>query len=499
MRTTATIVILTLAFTAAWLAFHPTLPQLPTGDVYTSLSVARHLSRGEGFVNDTIYPLFTAHAWGREIPQPLLHRPPGLAVLLLPAWLLAGGDPVSAESLVRPTMAVILGLLALLGLAGLRRQQCLHGGVAWLLILLVNPLFALAALWGWGEIPAACLLMALWLLARRRHPADFSPAAAAAYAALAGLLALLRSDLLWIPVLWWVVAALVDRRRRLRRAVRRTALAAAVGVALLLPWWIHVAGHLGSPFANPLTDAIQLDLREPWWDYPLLRSRTPIPLGENLQARAWPALLKVGAGARNYARTLGCWLPWLIWLGCSALWGLRTWERTRRGRDWVRAAGPPGLLALTTCLMVLQYAFFSPETRHMLPLMPLLAWEGVLMADARLRRLLPAALLRGIGLAAAVGIALVVTPARLGGEWGNVDQARTLAAQVDELTAAAAALPPGPVFSDNAVVPWRTDRAYIWKPLDAAVEAEIRAVMPAMRDAPYLRLLPASRDAGGGQ
>jgi len=501
VRTAAATLVLALLFGAAWLAVHPPLPQLPTGDVYTSLSVARHLWRGEGLVNDTIYPLFTAYPWGRQIPQPLVHRPPGLAVLLSPAWLLADGDPVRTEALVRPVMAALLGLVALVGLVGLARQRCLHAGFAWLLLLLVNPLLGLAVLWGWGEVPSALFLLGLWLMLRRRHPADLSLPATAGYAVLAGLLALVRCDMLVIPVLWWVVSAAVDRRRRLWPVVRRTALAAIVGVALLLPWWLHVARHLGSPFANPLTDAVQLDLREAWWDYPLLRSRTPVPLVENLQQKTGPALLKVAAGSRNYARTLGLWLPWLVWLVCCGLWGLRTWQRTRRGRDWVRAAGPPGLLALTLCLMVLQYAFFSPETRHMLPLLPVLAWEGVLLGDAWWRRVrwFRPAWRRGAALAASAAVALLVTPPRLGGEWGNVDTARDLAPCVDALTAVAAAMPAGPVFSDTAVVPWRTDRAYVWKPFDAAVEAEIRAVMPVMRDAPYLRLIPDPADSALAQ
>ena len=78
----------TLAFGA------PRLPQLPNGDVFTSLGVARHLAAGDGLINDTVYPLFTAYPWGQTMPQPLMHRPPGLAFLLLPAWWLSGGDPV---------------------------------------------------------------------------------------------------------------------------------------------------------------------------------------------------------------------------------------------------------------------------------------------------------------------------------------------------------------------------------------------------------------------
>jgi hypothetical protein len=483
--------LIALAFAGLWHRTQPPLPQLPTGDIFTSLATARHLSRGDGLVNDTIYPLFTAYRWGQEVPQPLLHRPPGLAVLMLPAWWLCGGDPVRAEALVRPVMLAQLSLLVLLGAWGLWRQRRAQTAGFWLLLLLVNPLLALGVHWGWGEIPVALLLLALWLMLRRRRPADLSLGATAAYALLCGLLALVRSDLLWVPVLWWVVIALVARRRRPRRAIGRTALAAIVGVTLLLPWWTHVHRHTGNFLTNPLTDSVQLDLRAQWWDYPLLRSRTPLPLSQNLAENAWPAVLKTGAGVRHYLRTLGHWLPWLIWIVSIGAWGRRTWVRIRRGHRWFVASGPPGLLALTLGLMVLQYAFFSQETRHLLPLLPLLVWETALLVDHALRRRLRRPAGRGVALLALAAAALILTPPSLGGEWGNVRHARESVDRVAAVTAAAVAtIGPGPIFADTAVIPWRLDRSYIWNPFDAAIEAEIRAAIPALRDAPYVRLQP---------
>ena len=109
MRAGALLLLATALFGLVWLAVHPPLPQLPNGDIYTSLGVARHLANGDGLLNDSVYPLFTAYPWGHVMPQPLIHRPPGLAVLLLPAWYLADGDPVRAEALVRPVMMVLFG------------------------------------------------------------------------------------------------------------------------------------------------------------------------------------------------------------------------------------------------------------------------------------------------------------------------------------------------------------------------------------------------------
>jgi hypothetical protein len=490
VRAAAVVLALAVLFTACWLLIHPPLPQLPNGDIYTSLGVARHLAAGDGLLSDTVYPLFTAYPWGKTMPQPLIHRPPGLAVLLLPTWYLAGGDPMRMEQLVRPLMAGLLGLLVLLGLAELQRRGRLHAGPAWLLLLLLNPLLALAVHWGWSEIPCALLLLLLWFVIRRRPPADFSLPGAAGYAALSAVLALIRGDVLWIPVLWWFVAGLTDPRRRWRPFALRTAIAGVVGVAALLPWWLHVAGYSGSPLANPLTEAVQLDLSAEWWDYPLLRGRDPVPLAENLRENPGPALVKTLTGVRSYLRTLGLWLPWYAWLAGVPLWLERSWRRHRRGHGLARAAGPPGLILLTLALMVLQYAFFSPETRHLLPVLPIIAWEFVLLVDERLRGL-RAAWPRAATLAAMAAVAVLLSPPGLGGERGNVQTALELEDVVRQETTRARQLPPGPVFSDNAVVPWRAARPFVWSPYDAAVEAEIREEVEGMADAPWVRILPA--------
>jgi hypothetical protein len=489
VRTPALIVLVALAFGGLWLAVHPALPQLPTGDVFTSLGVARHLAAGDGLLNDTVYPLFTAYPWGQTMPQPLLHRPPGLAVVLLPAWWLSGGDPVRAEALVQPVMVVLMVLMAAVGLFGFWRRGRLAAAGGWLLLLLVSPLLALAVSWGWGEVPGALLLLALWLMLRRRPPAAFGWGRTATFALLCGVLAMVRSDLLWAPVFWWVLAAATDRRGRHLVALRRTALAALVGLAAIAPWYAHVTRHAGAPLANPLVEAVQLDLAEQWWDYPLLRSRTPVPLAENLRTSLVPAIHKTAVGVKSYLRTLGLWLPWLVWIACLGFWAGETLRRRRHGHAWPRAVGPPGCLALTLGLMMIQYGFFSHETRHMLPLLPVLAWEGMLLLDRRLARHVGGRWRRGALLTLAVWLALRITPPGLGGEWGNVQTARELAPAVGHVTRVLRDLPPGPVFADNTIVPWRLGRACVWSPYDEAIEAEIRAAVPAMRDAPWVRLM----------
>lgn len=60
---------------AIWPLLHPARPLLPTDDLYTHLSVARHLARGDGFLCDIAYPLSFAWPFARALPQPLVHRP----------------------------------------------------------------------------------------------------------------------------------------------------------------------------------------------------------------------------------------------------------------------------------------------------------------------------------------------------------------------------------------------------------------------------------------
>ncbi len=492
MRTVAIIAAVSILFGVVWLSIHPAEPQLPNGDVFTSLGVARHLAAGHGLMNDTVYPLFTAYEWGQTMPQPLVHRPPGLAFLLLPAWWLSGGDPVRCEALVQPVMVVVIVLVALVGLLGLRRQGHLAAAGGWLLLLLISPLLSLAVDWGWSEVPAGLMLLVLWRGIRNRRPADLSGARTVGFALLAAVLAMIRSDVLWVPVLWWFGALLADPRPRWRRSLARTLLAGAVGTVAITPWYAHVTTHTGAPLANPLVEAVQLDLSETWWEYPLLRGRTPVPLAENLQAQPAAAVHKVAVGIRVYLRTLGLWLPWLVWLAALVLWAARLRLRLRRGRAVVRAIGPPGYLAITLGLMILQYGLFSHEYRHLLPLLPVLAWEAAILADTSLRRRVRGDWRRGLLLAVLTWLCLRVTPPGLGAEYGNLTTARELSDRVDRVVAAHAQLPPGPVFTDSAIVPWRLGRPCVWSPFDASVEAAIRREVPAMADAPWVRLLPDS-------
>ena len=82
-----------VVFLAIWLPFHPARPVQPTADVFTHLTVARHVVRGEGFRSDIAYPLSFAFDFARVLPQPLVHRQPGFSALLTLPVLVTDADP----------------------------------------------------------------------------------------------------------------------------------------------------------------------------------------------------------------------------------------------------------------------------------------------------------------------------------------------------------------------------------------------------------------------
>ncbi len=478
-----------LCFLVVWLLLYPAEPWDAGADVYDHLSVARNLLEGDGLSCDVIYPLTTTYEWGRQLPQPLLHRSPGFALLLTSALLAVDSDPKLARQAVRVLQIGLLALTVWLGLGGFFRRGAAFAGPAWLLLLLFNPLLGLAVNWGWVEVACAFLLLALWLRLRDRNPFAAGLRTALVDGALVGILTLLRIDLVWVPALWWLAAVLSTPHRRWFGWPRlRLYLAVSCGMWLLLtaPWWIHVSRVAGSPLFNPLSYALQLDLAENWWEYPRLRGLTPEPPLANLQANLLPTLLKVRHGIRFFLETLGHWLPWPVWGGVLVLAGA-SWRRRRR-HGKLRAAGPTALLGLTLGGLILVYALLSQEVRHVLVLLPVLAWETVLLATQETRRLALRSRWRALLLAALAGLAILWAPPHLGGQAVRLAEIRRQEPSIAALAREVGSWPPGPVFTDNVAVCWLTGRTGVWRPYDEAVEAAIREVVPGMREARWVRL-----------
>lgn len=481
-----------LSFTALWLAFHPALPVPVDGDLYTHLGVARNLVRGEGFRCDVAYPLSAAFPWGRDLPQPLLIRQPAFSLLLTVPYLLAGRDPAATVVAVHYLQAVLLGLVAWAGLRAFAVRGALAVGMAWALVLLVNPLLHLAISWGWTEPACGLGLLLAWLRWRGRGPAD-RRRTLLLDGCLAGLVAMVRLDLAWVPPLWWLASQFgLDATRRV--GLRGAAWFVAGWLVVAAPWLVRTTLVAGSPFFSLQGQAIEVDLGERGWSYGLLRGLTPTTLTDALREQPALAAIKVRHGVRVFAETLGQWFPWGLWGVALLVAARRIGRRRGRGRSWCAAAGTTLTLAVTLGLLVLQYAFFSHEVRHLLVLLPVLSWELGLAADAELRRWRRwrSPLRRTVAMLAATGAALLVTPPGIGGEQAGLADAPARAEAAADLARAAAALPPGPVFTDNEAVLWLADRPGMWSPYDDAVEAAIRARIPALHDAPWLRLRDAT-------
>lgn len=160
----------TLIFMAWWLPIHPAEPILPTADLYTHLSVARHLSSGQGFKTDIAYPLSFAFPFACALPQPVIHRGPGFALLMVLPYQASGRDPAATVKAVRRLQVLILGLIVFTGAAGFLRRGQLISLAPWLVLMAANPLLVYAVDWGFEELLAGWLLLMIWFRTREGRP-----------------------------------------------------------------------------------------------------------------------------------------------------------------------------------------------------------------------------------------------------------------------------------------------------------------------------------------
>jgi len=477
-----------LLLVAVWSLLHPAQPMLSLGDLYTHLGVARHLARGEGFLNDTVYPLSLAFPFAATVPQPLVHRQPLFPLLLTLPYLATGGDPQATIAAVRIMHIGLLAGIAVVGIAAYRRRRAGAAAAPWLVVLALNPLLAFAVDWGQIEVVVALVLLGIWVRWRTNATSGpdgsaqppVGPGQACGDGLLAGILTALRGDLFWLPVFWWLI---LRRRCGLRAAI----VAGSVWLALSLPWAIRNLQLTGNPVFCLQAHAEHVKDTAAWPGYSIYRSLSPQPFLATIRDAPQPILRKVGRGIDYFTTNLGQLLPWPLWASVPLL----LWRRYR-DRDRARLAAPaPLAVALATLgLLLLQYALFSHSIRHLLILLPIVVWEICLACARSLvaagRRWPPSVTAVAAGLL--VAIACLVPPRpRLGWEstaqWAAAE-APGLARQIDQ----AVLLPPGPVFTDNAAVLWYADRAGVWSPLSRDVENSIREKVPELAAAPRLYL-----------
>jgi hypothetical protein len=481
-----------LAATLWWPAVHGPRPLMPTDDLYTNLTVTRHLARGEGFRCDVAYPLSFAWPFARELPQPLLHRPPGWPLTLVLPYALARGDPDGTVRAVRGLQVALLALIAGAGTAAWWRRGRAGAAVGWLVPLLASPLIAFAVDWGQVELAVSALLLGLWL----RHR-DGAWAPKAGDGALLGGLALLRPELVWLPVAWWLV-----RRRGTQPSaaiVRRDLLAATlVFLALTGPWAVRNARLTGNPWFSLQTQAEMVKDTRTWPAYDVYRQLEPQPAWRALRDNPLPIARKTARGVRFFLRELPALAPWplLLALGLASVAAARagrTGPTRRSGRGAAastaarRPSVAPAALALwSVAALGLFYAAFDHSLRHLTVLVPILAWEAApwlgewpwsLLPHRRTRR--PSALWAGAG-ALALTAPLVLLTVREPTGWDQ--STREAGAGKDRALQEAARLraaPPGVVFCESSAAPWLADRPAVWSPLNDEVAAQISAWLQA--------------------
>jgi hypothetical protein len=495
-REAAWTVLVAILFALLWPRLHPPLPHPAGSDLYGHLTVARHLARGEGFRIDTVYPVSLAFPFARALPQPLIQRRPGYPLLLVGPHVAAGGEPARTLRLVYRLQVGLVAILAALALGGAVARGAAGAGLACLVLLAGSPLAGMSVAWGRVEVMVAVLLLAIWLGLRagpdaRRddgrppHPeaGPAGPRRAVLLGVAAGVLALVRLDLFWIPWLWWLAS-------HRRPAWRGTALFAVAWLLVLVPWMIRDWRLTGRPVFSLQAYAEHLKETRAWPGYRIYRSLSPEALTATLARDPAGLWTKFRGGIAFFLRGLGGWLPWTAWAAAALLAAAEV--RTRGLHAWRR---PLPLALVTTGLLIGEYALFSHTVRHLLVVLPVLALEIGLAAAARLR--LPArtpGAVRRLALPVLAGAALLLSPPRLDGWQQTLATARAEAPAVVAAVAAARAAPPGPLFADCAAVAWYADRVTVWTPLDPEVEAAVRGLVPALAGAPVIRLEPVAGD-----
>jgi len=472
-------------FAALWWAAHPPRPHQPAGDLFTHLSVARHLVRGEGFRTDIAYPLSFAWEFARELPQPLVHRAPGFAMVLAAPYVAAGGDPERTLDTVRRLQLAVLAGIAWLGATAWLRRARPGAALAWLVLLGTSPLLAFAVDWGHVELGAGLLLLGLWL----RHR-DVPRPPGATGGLLLGVLALLRPELVVLPVLWWLLAV-----RGLRMPWRDLIPPILVFLAVTVPWAVRNVDLTGDPFFSVQSRAEHVKDTRTFPGYGVYLQLEPQPLAGTLRENPVPVLRKTARGLRFFWREWRGLAPWPVTgiiLVCALVWV------SLRLRRWSLAPpddlelGPTGLAGASLVLLAALYAVFDHSLRHLGVLLPILLWEGAGLVNLLAARIDPRRRRRDNALpweraviAAALSALLVVlVDARPTGWDRALDEARrsgpAVAAETERLRIATDDV----LFTTSAAAPWFADRAAVWDPGDEAVREAIRTLLAATADPP---------------
>ena len=464
----------TLALLGAWMVTCPPVAHHAASDLYGHLGVARHLVEGDGFLNDTVYPISLTFPFAADVPQPLIHRPPGYPLLMTLPVSLAGDDPALAERLAGIMSVVLLGLVAWLGAGYALRIGRGDIVLPWLIVLLVNPLLHMTVGWAQVEIPTALLLTWLWMRMRGDDPSDADQGHLRTNildGLLAGGIALLRADLFWLPWLWLIW---IGRRRG-----RPLMVALACWTIVLAPWLIRNLALTGDPFFTLQSHAEHLKETVLWPGYAIYTSLSPESFWHTLMNDPLLIVRKTLTGLRYYLTRLDGWLP-------VTLWGTGGLAAVLRSRSRLDRLDPLLVLGLSLILLTLLYAPLSHTLRYMAVILPVLSLELWLAIATTLEDRRADRFRRNLILALLTAACVWILPAAMPGWERARDHAAASARDLPDALLRLEKAPAGPIFTDSAALLWYGDRSGVFSLGNDEITQTIRTMIPDMKRAPTI-------------
>jgi len=475
-------------------------PHLPTSDIYTHLSVARHLAQGDGFVTDITYPLSFAYPFAQELPQPLIHRQPGYAILLQIPYATAGGDSHLTLNHVRIMQLTIVGLIIMVGAIGYLRRGTWPTVLPWLVFLLANPLFGFAVNWGFVELVCSLVLFVIWLRSRDGRAVDIGPIDGL----LTGVLAMLRLDLFWVPWLWFIW---LGRDREKAKPGSTFSYGKLIGAVLtfvlvMTPWAIRNIQLSGQPFFSLQAQAELVKMTPAWPDYSVYKQLEPQPIFQTILQQPIDVLNKVKHGLWFFLKEHHRLMPRLLFgtgalaaicLGIQLLWTkfsviLKLKLNPPLNKQPEMLYHKANMVAFASlALLCLQYSFFDHDLRHLLVLLPIILWEINLMAvkltgqiTRRYKLLLfekSTPIQSGIlGLVAALVVVLLF-PCQLPGWQNAVQEAKNQESMVAQKVSRVLANPETVLFDETSAVPWFVNQPAVWSPANEEIRNRIKEML----------------------
>jgi hypothetical protein len=492
-----------LVFLILWWPAHPAQPPLPTADLYTHLSCARHLAEGEGFQTDIAYPLSFAFPFARTLPQPMIHRGCGFPLVLTLPYTLAGGDPHTTVEAARLLQVGVLLVIVFLGAAELLRRSQGAAIGSWIVFLATHGLLVFAVDWVFEELLVGGILLTLWLRLREGRPPRLVDGL------LAGAIPLFRLELFWVPVLWWIWFGWEKRRWDRQNSTvnpdwaRPLILALVVLVLIQMPWAVRNFRLTGQPFFSLQAQAELVKDTQTWPDYSVYKQLEPQPVSRALTQDPLPLVRKTARGLKFYARHLARLWPWPYLAGTALLVIMLIRGRVTQApclflrnrseplsvlpQDF--ALGPLAAAGFTTVLLCGLYALFDHNVRHLLVMVPILLWEYSLLTGRLAQQVterwgssIPdrwrgaVTLLAG---ALVTGLVVWLTMVPLSGWNAASNQAHSLTQGLPDRVAAFRDSDPSVIFVQDGAVTWYANRPGVWEPGDPEVQKVIRSLLGA--------------------